>query len=109
MLAYLTEDEIEHLYPDENLPVSTPNTITTKTALKAAISEARIKGYAFDNEESEEGLWAVAGCVRNKEGHPLAAISVVAPLFRIKNKNYQDWYKLVWEGSAEVTAILNFK
>jgi DNA-binding IclR family transcriptional regulator len=44
----------EHL-PDTLTPL-TPHTITDRAALDEALEEARIRGYATDNEENTEGL-----------------------------------------------------
>jgi IclR family transcriptional regulator, acetate operon repressor len=109
MLAYLSSEEIDNLYLDEELPVFTPNTIKTKTALLSALAEAREKQYAYDNEESNTGVWAVAGCIRNEEGRPVAAISVVAPLFHIQAKDYMNWYTYIRDGAIEASAPLKFK
>jgi DNA-binding IclR family transcriptional regulator len=108
MLAYLTAEEIDETYPFDSLPTLTPFTISTKFGLNAALAEIRQLGYAYDNQESEIGLWAVAGCIRNSNGKPIAAVSVVAPLFRIQGKDYSNWYKLVRDGAAEISTMLGF-
>ncbi len=108
MLAFLPPEDIDRIYPEEDLPAMTPNTIRTKTALKAALAEAREKQYANDNEESEAGVWAVAGCIRNTEGRPIASLSIVAPFYRIQTKDYTNWYQLVRDGAAEASALLRF-
>jgi DNA-binding IclR family transcriptional regulator len=109
MLAYLADDEIDRLYPEEELPALTPFTITTKKMLKAVLAEIRIKGYAYDNQESELGVWAVSSCIRGEDGRPEAALSVGAPLFRIQTKNYTEWHKLIKEGAQEISALLGFR
>jgi DNA-binding IclR family transcriptional regulator len=108
MLAFLPPEDIDRIYPEETLPALTPNTICTKTALKTALVEAREIQYAYDNEESEAGVWAVAGCIRNVEGQPIASLSIVAPLYRIQTKDYKNWYQLVRDGAAEASAMLKF-
>lgn len=108
MLAYLPDEEFERTYPNEELPLLMTNTIGTKAELKQAILEARRKGYAYDEEESEKGVWAVAGCIRNSVGKPMAAISVVVPVIRVQSNDIPYWTSLVIEGVAEISFKLGF-
>jgi len=109
MLAYLSGEELDGIYPEEALPASTPSTITSKTVLKRALAEIRARGYAFDNEESAIGVWAVASCIRDQEASPVAALSIVAPTFRLQPKDHSKWHSLVLEGAAEISAMLGFR
>lgn len=109
MLSYLSEEELDYLYPEEQLPAHTSNTIITRQSLMAVLAEARENGYAYDEQESEVGVWAVASCIRNREGHPIAAISVAAPVFRIQDKDYMQWYRVVRAGAVEVSTKLGFR
>lgn len=108
MLAYLTDEEIDQLYPQEELPALTPFTITTKKMLKAALVDIREKGYAYDNQESELGVWAVSSCICGEDGRPVAALSVGAPLFRIQMKDYTEWHNLIKQGAQEISSLLGF-
>jgi len=109
MLSYLSEEELDYLYPGEQLPAYTANTITTRQGLKDVLALARENGFAYDDQESEVGVWAVASCIRDRDGHPIAAISVAAPVFRIQDKDYMQWYRHVLAGAAEVSAKLGFR
>jgi IclR family transcriptional regulator, KDG regulon repressor len=108
MLSRLAREEIDRIYPVEALPALTPHTISSKTALLAALEEIRRNQYAFDLEESDIGLWAVAGCIMNSAGQPIAAISIAAPYVRIQSKDYKTWHRLVREGAAEVSSLLSY-
>ncbi len=108
MLAYLPEEEFERLYPEEELPSLTPYTITTRRKLKQVLARIRERGYAFDDQESELGLWAVAGCIRDALGYPVGALNIVAPLFRVRSRDCTDWQILVVEATAGVSEALGF-
>lgn len=109
LLSFLPEEEIDYLYPDEILPARTPRTITSKGELKIALKEIRENGFAYDDQESDREIWAVASCIRNDKGYPVAAISVVAPIFRIREKDHKLWYKYVRDGALEVSKKLGFR
>ena len=104
MLAYLPDEEVDRLYPDEQLPRTTQNTITSRSELKRTLKAVRLQGYAIDNEESESGIWAIAGCIRNPDGKPMAAISIVAPTTRVHEELIPIWTKLITESATELSA-----
>jgi len=47
------------------------------------LKAVRERGYAIDNEESEEGLRCVGAVVLGHNARPLGAISISAPSFRL--------------------------
>jgi DNA-binding IclR family transcriptional regulator len=107
MLAHLPPQELDGLFPSENLPHTTPNMIATKSELLRAIAEASKQGYAIDNQESEPGVWAVASCIRDTDGGPLAAISIIVPTIRLDNEKIAEWTQLVMEGAKEISTKLS--
>ena len=106
MLAYLEDSDIDRLYPDEELPKLTSATIRTRTELKNELEQVQSRGYAFDNEETTSGVWAVASAVRDRNGRPVAALSIAAPKFRVKERDVADWNEAVVKGAEEVGATL---
>ena len=83
MLAELSETEVDEIVRRSGLRRVTRHTITTPAELSAELRAIRARGYALDNEENEEGVRCVAAAVRDSNGHPVAAISVSGPSFRI--------------------------
>jgi len=108
MLAYLKEEEIDDRYPEESLPTITPNTISRKSDLKRAILEASRLGYAYDDEEAEPGVWAVASSICNAEGYPVAAISIVVPTLRVDQDGIDSWTNLIVRSALEISAKLSY-
>ena len=77
MLAFLPDDEIDHLYGTPGVLVSrTKNTITTVARLKSELSTIRRRGFAVDLEETTEGVVCVGSPILGADGRPEAAISV---------------------------------
>ena len=109
ILAYLPDEEIDRLYPEEQLPTFTPNTIKSKTALRRELINVRRLGYAYDNQESENGVWAVASCIKNHDGAPIAALSIVAPEARIISKDRTSWCHLVKDAASKISLQLGYK
>src|SRR5580693_5089732 len=60
LLAELPVEDLERLYPAEELPGLTPNSISTRSALEQELAEVRRRGYATSSQESEDGVCSVA-------------------------------------------------
>ena len=60
MLARLSDEELDALYPDERLPARTPHSITSRRELKEHLRLIRDRGYAIDCQEVDVGLGGVA-------------------------------------------------
>ena len=108
MLAYLPEEEIDKLYPNEMLEDYTLNSVKTKSELIAELKKISELGYAYNNQESETGVWAVASCIRDHEGKPIGSLSIVAPIPRILTKEHSGWELLVRDASTEISYKLGF-
>jgi IclR family KDG regulon transcriptional repressor len=83
MMAYLPDQEQDAILRKHGLRRLTAKTITTPAELKAELRTIRERGYALDNEENEEGVRCIGAAVLDHTGHPVAAISVSAPSFRL--------------------------
>ncbi len=75
LLAALPEAEVPSHLPPLPWTASTATTITTPKKLKPVIAEVRAQGYAYDDEESDEGLRCLAVPV-SVDGTTLAALSI---------------------------------
>ncbi|GGI93303.1 IclR family transcriptional regulator [Polymorphobacter multimanifer] len=83
-------DEMLHRYLDRvSLEKLTPNTITSKVKLRAAIDSARIDGFSIVDQELEIGLGSIPVPIRNGEGRVLAALNVCCPSARMTTEDMQ--------------------
>lgn len=85
LLAHQPQEEIDNLLKTP-LTQRTDNTITDRVGLYEELANIRANGYAFDNEENEEGLTCVAKPIFNYTGQVIGAISVAGPTNRMQPK-----------------------
>lgn len=87
LLQNYTTSQMEQIIAVKGLPQFTGATITTPQELMAAVEQARICGYAFDNEECEVGARCIAAPVRDYTGKVVAGISVSGPTSRMTDEH----------------------
>jgi len=80
LLAWLPEDEILRLIPEENLRPLTSHTLSTRSELLRHLDIVRRQGYAFDLQECVMGFHCIAAPVREVDGRVTAAVSVSIPV-----------------------------
>ncbi len=68
----------------------TPQTLTTKTALKESLAKIRALGYAIDRAEGIEGIHCVAATLADSYGQPVAAITSMAPAGRMQEEDFES-------------------
>jgi len=86
LLAFQSAQETMKYIDQVRMVRKTPQTLTTAEELLSDLEAVRARGYALDDEESEEGLFCIAVPVRNGNGAVYAALSVSGPVNRMKNK-----------------------
>ncbi len=84
LLAHATPQAIDRYLRIGVLVKLTPNTITSKDALRKELARIRDRGMAVDNEEFEEGLKCVAVPIAAANGEVVvASLSVSGPVRRM--------------------------
>lgn len=76
LLAGQPEDKVREFLSLHPVPQITPHTQREPEALVAEIAKIRQQGFAFVDQELEEGLRVVAAPIRNPSGQVIAAVSV---------------------------------
>jgi DNA-binding IclR family transcriptional regulator len=84
ILALLPRESLSAILP-ARLARYTPNTITSRDALRATLDEVRRTNIAFDHDEHTEGISAAGFAVRHGRG-TYAAISVPMPTARFATR-----------------------
>ena len=101
MLAFLPNERQEEYFRIANLIELTPKSITDVDTLKKQLKEIKVKGYSFDDEESEQGLSCYATPIINLAGDVVAAVSVSGPTGRI-TLDSEEKIKLLKETAQKI-------
>lgn len=105
-LASCSDEAVVEIYPDEDLPALTANSLTTRTALLEQLSQVRSCGYAQSHAESELGVGSVSALVSRPDGRPAAALTVSAPLVRMPDDRRDVLVKAVVRASSLARGLL---
>lgn len=89
ILAHLPNERVEEILDRWGLPAQTENTVTDHATLFEELAEIRERDVAFNDEETIDGLRAVAVPVVGSNGTVYGALSVSGPTHRIRD----DWFE----------------
>jgi len=105
MLSTMDEESLRALYPDDELPGLTANTLTTWRALEAEVATVRTRGYATSDEESEEGVVSIAAPVVSTSGQ-VFAINISVPKHRMTKTLRKEIVVSIMATAEELSAVL---
>jgi DNA-binding IclR family transcriptional regulator len=84
ILANLPEERVHEIIDGYELSKTGRNTITSRETLLEALEEIHERGYAFNKQETTEGVHAVGAAVTDADDDVLGALSVSGPAHRLK-------------------------
>lgn len=90
ILAELPQERVDEIVDCWGLPERTEHTITDRDELYSELEQVQESGIAFNREEFEHGLHAVARRVLEPDGSILGAIAINAPAYRLKGSTFTD-------------------
>ncbi len=93
------------LYPR---PQRTSQTVTEEDAFVARVRHVKRRGYAFEDEECEEGTRCVAAPIFNAEGAIVASVGVAGPRVRIKKRQVPEIAPPVIGAANEISQRMGF-
>ena len=108
ILAFLPDERRDDILNRLELPAITPNTITNRSQLQEEILRTRERGFAIDNGENEDGARCVGVPILEREGAPIAAISISAPNGRINDDLVVRIADALWSTSEEISQQLGY-
>lgn len=106
ILANLPAEVVRGIWERSVITAFTPNTITDFDRLTGELREIKARGYALDNEEHETGVFCIAAPIFDYSAHPIAAISISAPTFKMDEERISQISKEVVKSAGAVTGVL---
>jgi DNA-binding IclR family transcriptional regulator len=106
VLAHLPKAELEAFFNAVTLKQFTPTTLATREALEADLAKIRKRGYSLDLSEGLEGIQCVGAAVMDEYRYPVAAITVMAPAFRLKRDRFEKMGRMCLEAAEVITRRL---
>lgn len=103
LLSRLTDEEMDVLYPNEQLLTYTSKTVSSVTALKAELIKVRKENIAYNYGESIEGVHCIAGPIIDMEGHVVASVSVSIPEIRITDGLWENAHQCIVQACHEIS------
>ncbi|MFI6322547.1 IclR family transcriptional regulator [Nonomuraea sp. NPDC050556] len=104
LLAALGPVELAAVLPgDGPLAAQTPSSITSREQLAVELAKVRERGYAFNREESEEGVASVAAAIPAGRHTPPAALVISAPLSRLPQERVEEIAQALRAAAATLT------
>lgn len=106
LCAWLPQQKIDELLPEEVLPKYTETTITSKKALLEEFSRIRKQGWVFDNAEDSPGIYCIAAPVFNRNNDVVAAISISGVELQMPKDRIPQYSAWVLEACQALSAKL---
>ena len=106
ILSQLPQEELDAYLDSAELSPRTARTVTSKEDLKKMLACFRAQGYAEEIEENEDNIRCLGGAITDREGYPVAAISLTAPTFRFTDEDAAKYGPMIAEFAREISRQL---
>jgi IclR family acetate operon transcriptional repressor len=106
VLAHLPSQELDKFFANVKLKQYTLTTLATRSTLEADLVKIRRRGFSTDIAEGLEGIHCVAAAVLDEYHFPVAAVTVMAPSFRLKRDQFEKLGHLCIQAAETITRRL---
>lgn len=106
LMAYLSQEEIEHIFDEHRLPRHNDNTLCSRKRLKEELIRTTQRGYALDDEEDELGLRCIGVPVFGPDHHVIASVSVAGTTGQITSNGLRKLAEQVMDTAAAISQAL---
>jgi DNA-binding IclR family transcriptional regulator len=106
LMAYLPEAEQDKFLQKRRLDKFTSNTITEPKRLKKHLKDICLRGYAFSNQELQEGARAIAAPVRDISGNVIAGLCIAGPMHRFQRHHIERYKRIILDVSTRASRSL---
>lgn len=108
LLAFLPPQELEVLLATLPLTAITPHTLTDRQQLCIELAVTRTRGFAMSSGERSLGAAAVAAPIWDRNGRPIAAVSVLGPDQRLTLRVLQELGPQVMQVAQQISTALGY-
>ena len=108
MLAYLPENDVQHLLESFSFERLTTKTISSRRSLLASLKEVRKRGVSSVDSGTVAGVISVAAPIFGADGDVAAAVSVGGPTTRVAER-LQAVEAAVIEAAEDISRILGYR
>lgn len=108
ILSLLPKEKRTSLLKGTELKRFTPNTITNLEMFEEHLAMIKIRGFAIDDQEHEEGIRCVAATVSDFRKNVIGAISISGPVTRISRTKAEKMGVLVREAALKLSNTLGY-
>ncbi|MBU2498723.1 MAG: IclR family transcriptional regulator [Proteobacteria bacterium] len=108
ILAFSSTEFRERIFGEELVRYS-PNTVTEPGRVAAALERIKEQGFAFDDEERNEGIRAFGCPIFNYGGVPVAAVVVAGPAQRITSERHSEIVPMLKDTAKKISSRLCYK
>lgn len=111
LLASYPDERVHSIIEVSGLAAITPWTITTEERLFQELNEARQRGYAIDDRESQAEVYCVAAPIYDAQGRPIAAISIASLYSKMENnaERVERFGRLIADTALTISRQLGFR
>lgn len=107
LLSGLRQPQME-LFLNYPRPQRTERTVTGRDDFLARIRRVKRQGYAFEDEECDDGTRCVAAPIYDADGRITAAVGVAGPRLRIRKNQVPKLAPLVIETAREISQRMGY-
>jgi IclR family transcriptional regulator, acetate operon repressor len=105
-MADLGETERDQVLAALSLTRLTEKTITTLSALRVEIEEARERGYAVDNEEGLRGVCCVSASIRDRRDRHIAELTITGLRSSVNTDRFEEFAHIVMRYADNISRRL---
>lgn len=109
LLAYFPPDEVDELLRRVGLPKVACNTITDPKVLREHLTTIRYQGYAFSQDETNEGAWGLAVPILDQQENVVAGLGISAPISRYSREVEKRFAELTRDAAEEIAALMGLQ
>ena len=100
------ETDLRKLYPSNDLPIYTPNTIKTIDEFVNELAKVKQQGYAIDDQELYSGITCIAAPIKDFSGKTVAGVSVSGTSSRMTHKKLFEIFEELDVACKDMSAFL---